>query len=89
MLAPRDISVYLNNALKATHQVAELDSDTDLPENIREMPDEVSGHFVNLDPPLTQEMATAWKRVMILNSTQVLYSFTFDPATGRFTAHKR
>jgi hypothetical protein len=89
MLAPRDISVYLNNALKATHQVAELESDTDLPESIRDMPDQVAGHFVNLDPSTIQEMAAAWKRVMILNATQVLYSFTFDPSTGNFTAHKR
>ncbi len=87
MLASRDVSVYLNNALKATHQVAELDSD--LPELIREMPDQVSGHFVNLESSATAEMTAAWKRVVILNSTQVLYSFSFDPATGNFLARKR
>ncbi len=87
MLAPRDVSVYLNNALKATHQLAELDSD--LPECIREMPDQVTGQFVNLDSSVTQEMAAAWKRVIILNTTEVLYSFTLDPATGNFVAHKR
>jgi hypothetical protein len=87
MVAARDVSVYLNNALKATHRVAELDSD--LPENIREMPDQVTGHFVNLDSSVTQEMAAAWKRVIILNTTEVLYSFTLDPATGNFVAHKR
>ncbi len=89
MLAPQDISVYLNNALKPTHQMAALESDAPLPEVIREMPEEVSGQFVDLDPSLEGEMAAAWKRVMILNSTQVLYSFTFDPATGKFQAHKR
>ncbi len=87
MLAPRDVSVYLNNALKATHRVAELDSD--LPETIRDMPDQVTGHFVNLDASTTQEMSSAWKRVIIFNDTQVLYSFTMDPATGNFSARKR
>jgi hypothetical protein len=89
MPAPHDISVYLNNALKPSHQLAELESDVPLPDIIREMPDEVSGHFVNLDPAIQGEMAAAWKRVMILNTTQVLYSFTFDPATARFQARKR
>ena len=89
MHAPQDVSIYLNNALKPTHQMAELDSDTDLPETVREMPEDVSGHFVSLEAPLAGEIAAAWKRVMILNPTQVLYTFTFDPETGKFTAHKR
>ncbi len=89
MPAPQEISVYLNNALRPTHQLAELDSDTALPEIIREMPDRVEGHFVNLDPGLHGEISSAWKKVMILNSTQVLYTFTFDPITERFQAVKR
>ena len=89
MLAPQDVSVYLNNALKAKHMMAEVDSDTALPEVIREMPDQVSGHFVGLDEPSNAELATASKRTMILNDTHVLYTFTFDPATGNFTARKR
>jgi hypothetical protein len=75
--------------LRHTHQMAELDSDTDLPETVREMPEDISGHFVALDPPLAGEIVAAWKRVMILNTTQVLYTFTFDPLTGKFAAHKR
>ncbi len=89
MLAPQDVSVYLNNALKPTHQLAELDSATALPEVIRDMPDQVSGHFVNLDHAVQEEIAAAWKKVIILNSTQVLYSFTFDPASDTFQARKR
>jgi hypothetical protein len=89
MLAPQNVSVYLNNALKPTPQLAEIDSDTPLPELIREMPDLVSGHFLNLEGPLAGEIAAAWKRVMILNSTQVLYTFTFDAQTGSFVARKR
>ena len=89
MLTPQDISVYLNNALKPTHRMAELDSDTALPEVIREMPDQVSGHFVDLDSDSVQEIAGAWKKVMILNSTHVLYTFTFDPGTATFSARKR
>lgn len=89
MLAPQNISIFLNNALKPTPQVAELDSDAALPEAIRDMPDQVSGHFVGLEEPATHEIAAAWKRVMILNPTQVLYTFTFDPETGKFTARKR
>ncbi len=89
MLAPQDVSVYLNNALKPVHQLAELDSDAALPETIRDMPDQVSGHFVNLEQALENEIAAAWKRVMILNATQVLYSFTFEPGTGTFKARKR
>ena len=89
MLAPQDISVFLNNALKPSHYPAELDSGTALPEVIREMPDQVSGRFVTLEPSVTHEIEAAWKRVMILNATQVLYTFTFDPSTGRFAAQKR
>src|SRR5262245_11338643 len=67
MLAPQNISVYLNNALKPTEQLAELDQA--LPDVIREMPEEIHGHFVDLDAGLAHEMESAWKRVMILNST--------------------
>ena len=38
---------------------------------------------------LAREIAAAWKRVMIINPTQVLYTFTFDPVTAKFAAHKR
>ncbi|MBS1858293.1 MAG: hypothetical protein JST11_23175 [Acidobacteria bacterium] len=89
MLAPQNVSVYLNNALKATPQLAELDCEQALPEAVREMPDEVHGHFVALDPALAHDMETAWKRVMILNATQVLYTFRYEPATEEFIAIKR
>ena len=89
MLAAQTISVYLNNALNATPQLAELDCASPLPEVIRDMPEEVHGHFVEVDPTLAHEMEAAWKRVMILNSTQVLYSFRYDSATGDFVATKR
>lgn len=87
MLAPQSISVYLNNALKATPQLAELDNP--LPEVIREMPEEIHGHFVDLNADLAHDMETAWKRVMVFNSTHVLYSFRYDPATAEFFAQKR
>jgi hypothetical protein len=51
------------------------------------MPDQVSGRFVSLDS--AAEVANAWKRVMIFNATQVLYTFTYDAATATFTARKR
>ncbi|HEY2011984.1 MAG TPA: hypothetical protein VGH38_00725 [Bryobacteraceae bacterium] len=89
MLEPRNISIFLNNALKSTPALAELESDTALPDAIRDMPDHVAGHFVGLDEAATHDIAAAWKRVMILNPTQVLYTFTFDSATGNFTANKR
>ena len=89
MLAAQTISVYLNNALNATSQLAELDCASPLPEVIRDMPEEVRGHFVEVDPTLAHEMEAAWKRVMILNSTHVLYSFRYDAATGDFVATKR
>ncbi|HEV3197583.1 MAG TPA: hypothetical protein VGZ73_06735 [Bryobacteraceae bacterium] len=89
MLAPQNISIFLNNALKPTPQMAELDSDAALPDAIRDMPDQVSGHFVGLEDSATHEIAAAWKRVMILNPTQVLYTFTFDAESGKFTAQKR
>ena len=89
MPAPRDVSVFLNNALKATHVMAELDSDTPLPEVIRDMPENVSGCFAALDEAAAAEIASAWKRTMIFNQTQVLYTFTFDAPTGKFTARKR
>ena len=89
MLAPQDISIYLNNALKPTHFQAELDCENPLPESIRDMPDQVSGHLLDLDPTTVHDLETAWKRVMIMNATQVLYSFTFDPAANTFSARKR
>ena len=66
MLAPQDISIFLNNALKPAHYQAELDADTPLPESIRDMPDQVSGHLVGLDAPTVHDIAAAWKRVMIM-----------------------
>jgi hypothetical protein len=87
MLPPQDVSIYLNNALKATHTLAELDRDASLPPSVADMPDQISGKFVSLDAPA--DVASAWKRVMIFNETQVLYTFTYDPATAGFTARKR
>jgi hypothetical protein len=89
MLAPREVSIYLNNALKARHVMAELDSDTPLPEVIHEMPQKVVGHFVGLDEPTVEEIKGAWKHVMLLNTTPVLYDFYFDAATNNFTARRR
>jgi hypothetical protein len=89
MLPPQDVSIYLNNALKSTHTLAELDRDASLPMTVAEMPEQVSGRFVSLDQPAAQEVESAWKRVMIFNDTRVLYTFTYDPATAAFTAQKR
>jgi hypothetical protein len=88
-MAPQSISVYLNNALKPTPELVELDGETALPEEIREMPESVTGHFVALEPTVAHDIETAWKRVMILNATQVLYTFTYDPAASTFSARKR
>jgi hypothetical protein len=89
MLAPQDVSIFLNNALKPAHYQAELDSDTPLPDSIRDMPDQVSGHLVGLDAPTVHDIEAAGKRVMILNATRVLYTFTFDSQSQSFTARKR
>jgi hypothetical protein len=89
MLAPQDISIFLNNALKPDHYQAELDCDTPLPESIRDMPAQVSGHFVGLAMPTIHDIEAAWKRVMMMNATRVLYTFTFDPGNQTFLAHKR
>ncbi len=89
MLAPQNVSIFLNNALKPTSIPAEIEADNPLPEVIRDMPDEVAGRFVQLDAAATHEIEAAWKRVMILNSTQVLYTFNFDAQSQRFTARKR
>jgi len=89
MLAPQTISVYLNNALRATPQLAELDSDHPLPDAVREMPEVVRGHFVGLAQGLGHDIEAAWKRVMILNSTEVLYTFQYDPVNENFVATKR
>jgi hypothetical protein len=89
MPVPLDVSIFLNNALSAKHLRAELESDTPLPETIREMPESISGQFVALDESGAAEIAAAWKQTMILNTTRVLYTFTFDPASGKFAARKR
>jgi hypothetical protein len=83
------ISIFLNNALKPTAVPAEIDSDAPLPGTIREMPEQVGGRFVDLGPETSHDIEAAWKRVMILNDTQVLYTFSFDPLTMKFAARKR
>jgi hypothetical protein len=89
MMAPQSISVYLNNALKPTPELVEFDGESALPDVIRDMPEEVTGHFVDLEPAVAHDIEAAWKRVMMLNATHVLYTFTYDPASGTFSAHKR
>jgi hypothetical protein len=89
MNAVQDSKIFLNNALKPTHMQIELDGDAPLPNTIKEMPDQVTGQFVGLEPTANQEIAAAWKRVMIFNATDVLYTFTFDSAASRFAARKR
>ena len=89
MIAVQDIKIFLNNALRPTLVTIELDGDAPLPDVIRDMPDQIGGQFVGLDAAGNQEIAAAWKRVMIFNKTDVLYTFTFDPAASRFSARKR
>ena len=89
MLPAQTIKVFLNNALRPTIMPAELEADNPLPEVMRDMPDQVAGHFVDLDPTASQEMASAWKRVAIFNNTDVLYTFNFDSQTSGFSARKR
>ena len=89
MIAPQSISVYLNNALQPTPALVELDGEATLPDLIRDMPEEVTGHFVALDSTVAHDIEAAWKRVMILNATKVLYTFTYNLAAGTFSAHKR
>ena len=89
MPASQVVSVYLNNALSATPELVELDGGATLPEAIRDMPEDVSGHFVSLEAEVAHDIEGAWKRVMMLNDTHVLYTFSYDAATQRFTAHKR
>ena len=89
MLAAQNIKVFLNNALRPTMMPAELEADNPLPEAIRDMPDQVAGRFVDLEPAASHDIASALKRVVIFNDTQVLYTFTFDSQTSRFSARKR
>jgi hypothetical protein len=89
MNAVQDSKIFLNNALRPTHLPIELDAEAPLPDTIKDMPDQVTGQFVGLEPSANQEIATAWKRVMIFNATEVLYTFTFDAAAARFSARKR
>jgi hypothetical protein len=89
MLPAQNIKVFLNNALRPTMMPAELEADAPLPEVIRDMPDQVTGRFVDLDPAAHHDIETAQKRVVIFNKTDVLYTFTFDPAKNTFSARKR
>jgi hypothetical protein len=89
MIAVQDIKIFLNNALRPTLVPIELDGDAPLPDVIRDMPDQITGQFVGLDAAGNQEIAAAWKRVMIFNKTDVLYTFTFEAASSRFAARKR
>jgi hypothetical protein len=85
----QDVSIFLNNALKPTSLPAEIEGESPLPEVIRDMPDQVAGRFVELDANSSHDLEAAWKRVMMLNSTHVLYTFTYDSQTNRFSARKR
>jgi hypothetical protein len=89
MLPAQDVSVFLNNALKASHMPAQIDGEAALPDQGRDMPDQVSGHFVDLTADAASEIQTAWKKVIIFNETQVLYTFTFDAPNCAFQARKR
>jgi len=89
MIAVQDAKIFLNNALKPTHLPIEVDGDAPLPDTIRDMPDVITGQFAGLEAAANQEIASAWKRVMIFNATEVLYTFTFEPAGARFSARKR
>ena len=89
MNAVQNSKIFLNNALRPTHLPIELDGEAPLPDTIRDMPDQVTGQFVGLDAAGNQEIAAAWKRVMIFNKTDVLYTFTFEAASSRFAARKR
>lgn len=89
MLPSQDVSVFLNNALKATHLPARIEGEAALPDQGRDMPDQVSGSFVDLPAAAAAEIQSAWKKVIIFNATQVLYTFTFDAASCAFQARKR
>ena len=86
MRPPQEVSVYLNNALKADPQLAQLEMEEPLPDTCSAMPGRVAGRFVALDPSAAEAIRAAWKRVMILNPTGVLYSFSFDPEAASFVA---
>ena len=89
MIGPQSISIYLNKALKPTDISAELDCEAPLPETVRDMPDVIGGRFVEVDEAEAEQIKAAWKRVMTLNATQVLYTFSYDPPTHQFKATKR
>ena len=86
MIPPQEVSVYLDNALRANPQLAQLDIDEPLPATCSAMPARVTGRFVALDPSTAETIRAAWKRVMILNPTGVLYSFSFDSEAASFVA---
>lgn len=86
MLPPQEISIYLDNALKANLQQAQLEIDEPLPDTCAAMPERVAGRFLDLEPATVDTIRSARKRVMILNRTEVLYSFSFDPDAGTFVA---
>ena len=79
MLPPQDVTIYLNNALKPTHTLAELDRDASLPPSVAEMPDQVSGRFVSLDTPAEGAGAFACQlrlpvfRLRVLGAIHVLH----------------
>ncbi len=89
MAVAQEISIYLNNTLKPTKVPVELEREEPLPEEVRYMPDTIMGRFTGLDTDSVHDIETAYKRVMILNSTQVLYTFIFEPQTCGFKAIKR
>ena len=97
MPVPLDVSIFLNNALSARHVAAELESDTPLPEVIREMPESVSGSLVGLDESSTAEFGGASPETVRVISVCGLHAALMaeiwrippSPVSGRECQHRR
>ena len=87
MIPPQEIAVWLDST-HASQCYVQFYRSIQIPNAIEDMPGEMRGRFLTLTDSDARFMATAKKREMIVNKTQVRYSFTFSPKTWEFTATK-
>ena len=86
MIAPQIVAVWLNE--DSTRHKVQLYRDDKVPDGSQGMPDEIRGKFLELNDLEALLMEAASERQLILNRTQIMYSFVFSATTREFTATK-
>ena len=81
------VSVWLNGKSGPPIQ-AQLDIGGLLPDSAQQMPVTITGRLIGASDADALLIDEAQSRIMILNQTQVRYSFTFSSDTYQFTGKR-